>query len=339
MVELTEQAAEFAERELPRTVFPVVPPNGDGFPAAHEWLLHRLEGQRLGSRDALCAKTMRELDATGDRLQGFLGPRHAQERLQGRGVEQRVLAETHQAQFGAGTPEFVKRLLSSPFGVTRPPRLRSRLCYERIEFVALSRQIRLAYPVGPAIPSTSLASEPTRPRTCRRCGSGPIEPSLGPVGGVAQPTSGCATYPIGLIFGLPPLSTNLSDHNDDRGTRLAMKDPWHIGPRMRYWRKQRGMTIAGLADLIRLAGALRVDLGSFLCDPVPGVPDDDQRDVLMALRDAFTDPEPRSALTRLADRLADVESAEDQPGCPSAWLGSRTGRSAGRLAGGPRGRP
>ncbi len=114
-----------------------------------------------------------------------------------------------------------------------------------------------------------------------------------------------------------------------------MKDPWHIGPRMRYWRKQRGMTIAVLADLlgraaswvqmaetghrvpyrlddlIRIATALRVDLGSFLCDPVPGVPDDDQRDVLMALRDAFTDPEPRSALAGLADRLAEVESGED----------------------------
>jgi len=104
---------------------------------------------------------------------------------------------------------------------------------------------------------------------------------------------------------------------------------------MRYWRKQRGMTIAVLADLlgraaswvqmaetghrvpyrlddlIRIATALRVDLGTFLCDPIPGVSDDAQRDVLMALRDAFSDPEPRSALARLADRLAEAESGED----------------------------
>jgi hypothetical protein len=62
----------------------------------------------------------------------------------------------------------VERLLSGPFGVTRLPWLRTQLCHERIEFLALSRQIRLAYPVGPGIPSTSLASEPTRPSACPR---------------------------------------------------------------------------------------------------------------------------------------------------------------------------
>src|SRR6266508_1970808 len=167
-VELTEQAAEFAERKAPRPVLPVVPPNGDSAGAAHKWLFQSLEGQGLGSRNAFRAKTTRELDGTGDRLRGSLRPRHAQERLQGRGVEQRVLAKTHQAQFGTGTPEFLERLLSVPFGVTRSPWLRTQLCHERIEVLALCRQICIAYPDGPAIPSISLPSEPTRPRTCHR---------------------------------------------------------------------------------------------------------------------------------------------------------------------------
>src|SRR6266511_1727091 len=60
-VELTEQAAEFAEREAPRTVFLVVAPNGDSAGAASKGLFQSLEGQRLGSRHASRAKTTRKL--------------------------------------------------------------------------------------------------------------------------------------------------------------------------------------------------------------------------------------------------------------------------------------
>lgn len=112
-------------------------------------------------------------------------------------------------------------------------------------------------------------------------------------------------------------------------------DPWHIGPRMRHWRKRRGMAIGTLAgllgrsaswvqmaeaghrapynivDLVKLAQALRIDLGVLLCDPVPGLPDDDHQQVLSTLRDAFMGSDPRTSLTRLAHRLADVEPGED----------------------------
>jgi transcriptional regulator with XRE-family HTH domain len=114
-----------------------------------------------------------------------------------------------------------------------------------------------------------------------------------------------------------------------------MKDSWHIGPRMRYWRKRRGMTIEALAgllsvspskiqavesgyrpfnrldDLIRLAAALHVDLGSFLCDPVPGVADDDHAQVLALLRDAFLGHDPREGLARPARRLPEADAGDD----------------------------
>jgi transcriptional regulator with XRE-family HTH domain len=104
---------------------------------------------------------------------------------------------------------------------------------------------------------------------------------------------------------------------------------------MRHWRKRRGMAIATLADLlgrspswvqmaetghrapysilelVKLTRALRVDLGVFLCDPVPGLRDGDQRQVLLALRDAFIDGDARAGLSHLAHRLADVEPGED----------------------------
>jgi hypothetical protein len=66
-----------------------------------------------------------------------------------------------------------------------------------------------------------------------------------------------------------------------------------------------------ILDLINLTRVLRVDLGVFLCDPIPGLPDGDQQQVLLALRDAFTESDPRAGLSRLAHRLADVEPGED----------------------------
>ncbi len=114
-----------------------------------------------------------------------------------------------------------------------------------------------------------------------------------------------------------------------------MSDPWHIGPRMRYWRERRGIprqTFAELLgrsrswvemaetghrvpynmlDLVSVAHALRVDLAAFLCDPIPGLPDGEQQQLLATLRDAFMGSDPRAGLARLAHRLADMEPGHD----------------------------
>jgi transcriptional regulator with XRE-family HTH domain len=112
-------------------------------------------------------------------------------------------------------------------------------------------------------------------------------------------------------------------------------DPWHIGPRLRYWRKRRGLSLAALADLVgrssswvqmaetghrapynildlvNLAIALRVDLAAFLCDPVPGVPDGDQQQLLLALRDAFQGSDPREGMARLAWHFNEADAGDD----------------------------
>src|SRR6266542_3890387 len=114
-----------------------------------------------------------------------------------------------------------------------------------------------------------------------------------------------------------------------------MSDPWHIGPRMRYWRERRGIPRQAFAELlgrsrswvemaetgqrppyrldelVRIVTVLRVDLGAFLCDPVPGLADESHRDVLLMLRDAFANGEPRSRLSHLAQRLAEVNADAD----------------------------
>src|SRR6266581_4884348 len=114
-----------------------------------------------------------------------------------------------------------------------------------------------------------------------------------------------------------------------------MSDPWHIGPRMRYWRERPGIprqTFAELLgrsrswvemaetghrvpynmlDLVSVAHALRVDLAAFLCDPIPGLPDGEQQQLLATLRDAFMGSDPRAGLARLAHRLADMEPGHD----------------------------
>src|SRR6266536_4935061 len=105
-------------------------------------------------------------------------------------------------------------------------------------------------------------------------------------------------------------------------------DPWHIGPKLRYWREQRGLSIRVFADLIasspswvhavekgsrsaydildlaRIAVALRLDLGVFLTEPVPGVPDADQQAMLSLLKRAFAGRDPKDGLADLA-RIAD----------------------------------
>jgi transcriptional regulator with XRE-family HTH domain len=111
-------------------------------------------------------------------------------------------------------------------------------------------------------------------------------------------------------------------------------DPWHIGPRLRYWRTQRGLSTRVLADLIarspswvqmveqgrrspynildlaNIAVALQLDLGVFLTESVPGVPDADQQAMLSLLKRAFAGRDPKDGLADLA-RIADAADAED----------------------------
>lgn len=111
-------------------------------------------------------------------------------------------------------------------------------------------------------------------------------------------------------------------------------DPWHIGPRLRYWRKQRGFSTRVLADLIarspswvqmveqgrrspynildlaNIAVALQLDLGLFLTEPVPGIPDADQQAMLSLLKRAFAGRGPRDGLADLA-RIAGATDTED----------------------------
>ncbi len=102
-------------------------------------------------------------------------------------------------------------------------------------------------------------------------------------------------------------------------------DPWHVGVRMRWWRQQRKLSGRAFADLVgrspqwvsmaesgrrpcyrlddlaNVACALQVDLGVFLTEPVPGIPNDGQQAMLRLLKEAFEDP--KRGLARLA-RLA-----------------------------------
>jgi transcriptional regulator with XRE-family HTH domain len=111
-------------------------------------------------------------------------------------------------------------------------------------------------------------------------------------------------------------------------------DPWHIGPRLRYWRTKRGLSTRVFADLIarspswvqmvergrrsaydildlaNIAVALQLDLGVFLTSPVPGVPDADQQAMLSLLKRAFDGRDPKDGLADLA-RIADAADAED----------------------------
>ncbi len=110
-------------------------------------------------------------------------------------------------------------------------------------------------------------------------------------------------------------------------------DPWHIGPRLRYWRTRRGLSTRVLADLIakspswvqmveqgrrspynildlvNIAVALQLDLGLFLTAPAPGIPDHDQQAMLSLLKRAFAGRDPKDGLADLA-RIADTADAE-----------------------------
>ena len=111
-------------------------------------------------------------------------------------------------------------------------------------------------------------------------------------------------------------------------------DPWRIGARMRHWRKQRGLSTRVFADLIgrspswvqmaetghrspyniidliNIARALNLDLGTLLTAPVPGVADEEQQQMLALLHEAFAGSDPNEGLKELA-RSAGLTDAED----------------------------
>src|SRR6266511_3204464 len=139
-------------------------------------------------------------------------------------------------------------------------------------------------------------------------------------------------------------------------------DPWHIGPRLRYWRTQRGLSTRVLADLIarspswvqmveqgrrspynildlaNIAVALQLDLGVFITSPVPGIPDGDQQAMLSLLKRAFAGRDPRDGLADLA-RIADSADAEDdlmlivEPGGRLSFVNRREALKTGGVMG------
>ena len=112
-------------------------------------------------------------------------------------------------------------------------------------------------------------------------------------------------------------------------------DRFHIGKRVKYYRRRRRMSVEALSGLLGLspswvrmvergklnadrlgtlldlARALRVDLDTFLCAPIPGVPEGDHAQVLALLRSAFTSKDPRRALADVARTLEIRDAGED----------------------------
>jgi transcriptional regulator with XRE-family HTH domain len=139
-------------------------------------------------------------------------------------------------------------------------------------------------------------------------------------------------------------------------------DPWHIGPRLRYWRTQRGLSTRVFADLIakspswvqmveqgrrspynildlvNIAVALQLDLGVFLTSPVPGIPNGDQQAMLSLLKRAFAGREPKDGLADLA-RIAHAADAEDdlmlivEPGGRLSFVNRREALKTGGVVG------
>jgi transcriptional regulator with XRE-family HTH domain len=129
-------------------------------------------------------------------------------------------------------------------------------------------------------------------------------------------------------------------------------DPLGIGPRIRYWRERRGIPRAALAgligrskswvemaktgqrapyridDLAQIATALRADLGTLLCEPIPEQAGDQQQRLLGMLRDAFQRGDPTHGLAEIARRLS-VTDADD--GLVLIIRSQPDGRSAARL--------
>ncbi len=139
-------------------------------------------------------------------------------------------------------------------------------------------------------------------------------------------------------------------------------DPWHIGPRLRYWRTQRGLSTRVFADLIarspswvqmvergrrsaydildlaNIAVALQLDLGVFLTESVPGVPDADQQAMLSLLKRAFAGRDPKDGLADLA-RMAGATDTEDdlmlivEPGGRLSFVNRREALKTGGVVG------
>jgi hypothetical protein len=65
-----------------------------------------------------------------------------------------------------------------------------------------------------------------------------------------------------------------------------------------------------ILDLANIAVALQLDLGVFLTEPVPGIPNGDQQAMLSLLKRAFAGRDPKDGLADLA-RIADAADAED----------------------------
>jgi transcriptional regulator with XRE-family HTH domain len=117
-------------------------------------------------------------------------------------------------------------------------------------------------------------------------------------------------------------------------------DPLGIGPRIRYWHQRRGIPRAAFAgligrskswvemaetgqrapyridDLAQIATALRVDLGTLLCEPIPEQAGDQQQRLLGTLRDAFQRGDPTRGLAEIARRLSVTGGAPPPPPSP-----------------------
>jgi hypothetical protein len=65
-----------------------------------------------------------------------------------------------------------------------------------------------------------------------------------------------------------------------------------------------------ILDLANIAVALQLDLGVFLTEPVPGIPNGDQQAMLSLLKRAFAGRDPKDGLADLA-RIAGAADAED----------------------------
>lgn len=104
-------------------------------------------------------------------------------------------------------------------------------------------------------------------------------------------------------------------------------DRFQIGKRVKYYRRRRRMSVEALAGLLGmspswvrmvergklsadrlgtlldLAGALRVDLDTFLLTPIPGLPEADHKQTLSLLRTAFSARDPQRGLADIARSL------------------------------------
>ncbi len=114
-----------------------------------------------------------------------------------------------------------------------------------------------------------------------------------------------------------------------------MVDRFHIGKRVKHYRRRRRMTVEALAGLLGLspswvrmvergklnadrlgtlldlARALRVDLDTFLLTPIPGIPQTHHNDTLALLQTAFTGKDPQRGLADIARSLELRDATSD----------------------------